>query len=523
MGVELVAAMLACARVGVVHSVVFGGFSAEALAGRMLDARSSVVICGDGVGRGAKAIGLKKVVDDAVVICAAKGLRVGTVVVAERLGRGHPAVPKELVEGRDVTWEEVMKDRRGKVRVDPVMVPSEHPLFLLYTSGSTGQPKGMLHTTGGYMVYSATTFKYSFNYHPGDVFFCTADCGWITGHSYLTYGPLLNGATQVLFEGVPTYPDAGRLWDITDRYNVAQLYTAPTAIRTLQRAGDEFVTKYSRTSLKVLGTVGEPINRDTWLWYYNVVGGARAAIADTWWQTETGGHMITSLPIPGMPMKPGSASFPCFGVVPCLIGEGGKEVEGEGQGYLMLKAPWPGMARSIRGDAQRFEETYFGLFDGYYMTGDGCRRDKDGYYWIVGRVDDVLNVSGHRIGTAEVETALVTHLDVVEAAVVGAPHDIKGTAIVAFVTLHQGAVPSDELKKALNLVVRKEIGPIASIDRIYWASVGLPKTRSGKIMRRVLRKIAEKGNKVSMDELGDVSTLADPSVVDSLIQEVGSV
>mmetsp|Transcript_37029 Transcript_37029/g.147756 ORF Transcript_37029/g.147756 Transcript_37029/m.147756 type:complete len:738 (-) Transcript_37029:2234-4447(-) len=510
---ELPIAMLACARIGAVHSVVFGGFSAEALAGRIFDAKNDVVITCDGVMRGKKLIELKKVADDAVKLSEARGHRVGHKLVLKRLGPEKCKV--DFVEGVDHWWHEMVKPQ--STVCEPEWVDAEDPLFILYTSGSTGQPKGILHTTGGYMVYAATTFKYAFDYQPEDVFFCTADCGWITGHSYVTYGPLLNGATQVVYEGVPNSPRPDRLWRIVDKYKVQQVYTAPTAIRALMVAGDQYVKGTDRSSLKILGTVGEPINPEAWNWYFKVVGDERCPIVDTWWQTETGGHMIMPLPIPGLHMKPGAASLPFFGVVPVILDEDGKEVEGEGQGFLMVKKPWPSTLRSISGDHERMEEVYFSRFKGYYMSGDGCRRDKDGYYWLTGRVDDVLNVSGHRIGTAEVESALVLHPAVGEAAVVGIGHDIKGEGIYAYVTLMNEFKPDDGLKKELIQYVRKEIGPIATPDVIHFAAA-VPKTRSGKIMRRILRKIANEGSKVDKAGLGDVSTLADASVVDALIE-----
>jgi acetyl-CoA synthetase len=426
-----------------------------------------------------------------------------------------------MVPGRDILWIDAIRAAEAKSIPDEVeFVDAEHPLFVLYTSGSTGSPKGVQHGTAGYMVYAATTFKYAFNYQPGDVWFCTADCGWITGHSYVTYGPLLNAATQVIFEGVPNYPDAGRLWEITDRYEVSALYTAPTAIRALKRAGDEFVTRHSRKSLKILGSVGEPINPEAYCWYFDVVGDGRCPIVDTWWQTETGGFCLTPLPIPGLDLKPGAAMMPFFGIEPALLDEAGQELEGPASGYLVIKSPWPATLRSIYGDHKRMEDVYFNRFPGYYMTGDGARRDEDGHYYLTGRVDDVLNVSGHRMGTAEVESALVLHKTVVEAAVVGVPHEIKGEDIYAYVTLISGLEPSDALKASLKAHVRKEIGPIATPGTIHWAPA-LPKTRSGKIMRRLLRIIAKNGKATTRDELGDTSTLADESVVSLLIEAHG--
>jgi len=516
--VQLPICMLACARIGAMHSVVFGGFSAEALGGRVLDAENKVVITCDGVLRGKKPILLKEIADKACDISTSKGHNVEKMLVFNRLpNNGKPTCA--MKQGRDVWYHDIVPKASPKCEIE--WVESENPLFILYTSGSTGAPKGILHTTGGYMVYTATTFKHSFDYQPQDVFFCTADCGWITGHSYVTYGPMLNLASQVIFEGVPTYPDAGRLWEIVQRYKVSQLYTAPTAIRSLKSFGDSYVTQYDRSSLRILGTVGEPINPDAWRWYFGVVGNSKCAINDTWWQTETGGHMICSLPIRGMVFKPGAASLPFLGVHPAVLDEQGNEIEGPGEGFLVIKKPWPSTLRTIFGDHDRMEDTYFSRFDGYYLTGDGCRRDADGYYWLTGRIDDVLNVSGHRIGTAEVESALVLHKHVSEAAVVGVGHDIKGEGIYAYVTLDVGQSPSEELRKELVALVRKEIGPIATPDVIHFAA-GLPKTRSGKIMRRILRKIAEKGKEVNIDELGDISTLADPTVVQQLINTYGN-
>ncbi|KAA8494473.1 Acetyl-coenzyme A synthetase, chloroplastic/glyoxysomal [Porphyridium purpureum] len=515
MVVELPVCMLACARIGAVHSVVFGGFSAEALAGRILDAESKVVITCDGVMRGKKPILLKQIADKACEIAQKRGFAVASQLVLHRLEEDKSTC--EMRGGRDVWYDEAVA--RADTECEVEWMDAEDPLFILYTSGSTGSPKGVLHTTAGYMVYTATTFKYSFDYQPRDVFFCTADCGWITGHSYVTYGPLLNAATQVVFEGVPTYPDAGRLWDIVQRYRVNQIYTAPTAIRALKAYGDSYVQAYDRSSLRVLGTVGEPINPEAWRWYFEVVGSSKCAVVDTWWQTETGGHMIVSFGVKGMKFKPGSASLPSFGVDPVLLDEQGQEIEGPGDGFLMIRQGWPSTIRTVRGDHERMEQVYFDRFDGYYLTGDGCRRDADGYYWLTGRIDDILNVSGHRIGTAEVESALVLHELVNEAAVVGFGHDIKGEGIYAFVTLNQGAKASESLQKELIALCRSEIGPIATPDRIQWVP-GLPKTRSGKIMRRILRKIAEQGGSVKMEDLGDITTLADPSVVAQLIASV---
>ncbi|CAL9058412.1 acetyl-coenzyme A synthetase, chloroplastic/glyoxysomal-like isoform X1 [Musa acuminata AAA Group] len=506
--VELPIAMLACARIGAVHSVVFAGFSAEALAQRIIDCKPKVVITCNAVRRGSKAIRLKEIVDSALIESVKNGVSVGLCLTFEN----KSAMKREdskWQEGRDVWWQDVVPQFPIKCSVE--WVDAEDPLFLLYTSGSTGKPKGVLHTTGGYMVYSAATFKYAFDYKPSDIYWCTADCGWITGHSYVTYGPLLNGATVVIFEGAPNYPDSGRCWDIVDKYKVTIFYTAPTLVRSLMRESDEYVTRYHRKSLRVLGSVGEPINPSAWRWFYNVVGDSRCPISDTWWQTETGGFMIT--PLPGAwPQKPGSATFPFFGIEPVIVDEKGNEIEGECSGYLCIKKSWPGAFRTLYGDHERYETTYFKPFAGYYFSGDGCRRDKDGYFWLTGRVDDVINVSGHRIGTAEVESALVSHPQCAEAAVVGVEHEIKGQGIYAFVTLVEGIPYSEELRKSLVLAVRNQIGAFAAPDKIHWAP-GLPKTRSGKIMRRILRKIASG----QLDELGDTSTLADPSVVDQLI------
>ncbi|MHC5112349.1 MAG: acetate--CoA ligase [Planctomycetota bacterium] len=503
---ELVVAMLGCARIGAVHSIVFGGFSADSLADRIVDSTCEILITSDGGYRGAKKLPLKTIADEAIRISADQGVTVRNCIMYQRWPSGEDV---SFVEGRDHWWHDLMAG--ASAQCEPEWVDSEDPLFILYTSGSTGKPKGVLHTTGGYMVWTTTTFKYTFDYHEGDIFWCTADIGWVTGHSYITYGPLCAGATEVMFEGVPTYPDAGRFWDVVDKYKVNQIYTAPTAIRALMREGAEHVTSRNRSSLKLLGTVGEPINPEAWLWYHRVVGDERCPIVDTWWQTETGGHMIT--PLPGaVPAKPGSATVPFFGVRPVLLDPDGKEIKGAGSGILCIADPWPGMMRTVYGDHKRFKETYFSAYKGLYFTGDGCRRDEDGYYWITGRVDDVINVSGHRMGTAEVESALVSHPAVTEAAVVGYPHDIKGQGIYAYVTLGAGNEYADSLKAELVKHVRKEIGPIAAPDVIHWAP-GLPKTRSGKIMRRILRKIAE-GDAA---HIGDTTTLADPSVVEDLI------
>ncbi|MEE8189157.1 MAG: acetate--CoA ligase, partial [Kiloniellales bacterium] len=505
---ELPMAMLACARIGAIHSVVFGGFSPEALAGRINDCTSNVVITADEGIRGGRKIPLKANTDEAVKKCTT----VEKVIVIQRTGGDI-----HWEEGRDVWYHEMIA--AASADCPPEEMDAEDPLFILYTSGSTGQPKGVLHTTGGYMVYTNITFEYIFDYHEGDVFWCTADAGWITadagwitGHSYIVYGPLSNGAINVMFEGVPNYPDAARFWQICDKYKINIFYTAPTAIRALMGAGDEFVKKTSRESIRILGTVGEPINPEAWMWYHRVVGEERCPIVDTWWQTETGGILIT--PLPGAtPLKPGSCTRPFFGILPVILDKDGNEVEGAGDGALCMRDSWPGQMRTLYGDHERFVETYFSTPKGKYFTSDGCRRDEDGYYWITGRVDDVLNVSGHRMGTAEVESALVVHPDVAEAAVVGFPHDIKGQGIYAYVTLNVGVEASEELRKALVSCVRKEIGPIASPDLIQFAP-GLPKTRSGKIMRRILRKIAED----DFGNLGDTSTLAEPAVVEDLIE-----
>jgi acetyl-CoA synthetase len=496
---EAVAAMLACARIGAVHSVVFGGFSPESLKDRILDSDCHVVITADEGVRGGRSVPLKANTDLALKACP----NVHTVFTVKRTSGKI-----DWHEKRDIWYHEAMA--AVDANCPPEEMDAEDPLFILYTSGSTGKPKGVLHTTGGYLLFTAITHKYTFDYHDGDIFWCTADVGWVTGHSYIVYGPLANGAISLVFEGIPTYPDTGRFWAVIDKHQVNTFYTAPTAIRALMREGEAPVKKHSRTSLKLLGTVGEPINPEAWEWYHNVVGDGRCPIVDTWWQTETGGHMIT--PMPGATrLKPGSASVPFFGVVPAIVDPEGKILDGACEGNLVITRSWPGQMRSVYGDHQRFIDTYFKTYPGNYFTGDGARRDADGYYWITGRVDDVLNVSGHRLGTAEVESALVLHAAVAEAAVVGFPHDIKGQGIYAYVTLIKGFEPSDELRKELIAMVRKEIGPIATPDVIQWAP-GLPKTRSGKIMRRILRKIA--ANEV--DNLGDISTLADPSVVEDL-------
>jgi len=504
---ELAIAMLACARIGAIHSIVFGGFSSTALADRITDSSCTFLITTDGSFRGKKPVPVKVNADEAIKLAAIKGVEVKTCIVVERVGS---KIATEMTSGRDYWWHDEMKSVESIC--DPEQMDAEDPLFILYTSGSTGKPKGVQHNVGGYMVFTSLTHKYIFDYHDGDIWWCTADIGWVTGHSYIVYGPLANGATTIMFEGIPTYPDAGRFWDVVDRLKVTQFYTAPTAIRALMSHGEEVPNNYDLSTLRVLGSVGEPINPEAWRWYHKNIGRGRCPIVDTWWQTETGGILIT--PLPGCtPTKPGSATFPFFGVKPVIIeAETGKVLKGNGvEGVLAMEEPWPSQMRTIYGDHDRFEETYFRLYPGYYFTGDGCRRDEDGYYWITGRVDDVINVSGHRIGTAEVESALVLHNKVAEAAVVGFPHEIKGQGIYAYVTLMAGVESNEELRKELVLFVRKEIGPIASPDIIHWAP-GLPKTRSGKIMRRILRKIAANES----DKLGDISTLADPSVVGSL-------
>ncbi len=498
---EAAVAILACARIGAVQSVVFGGFSPDSLVGRIQDCESNCIITADEGLRGGRKVPLKANADVALAKCPS----VKTCVVVRRTGGQI-----NWVAGRDVWYHEEC----GKVSKDcpPEPMNAEDPLFILYTSGSTGKPKGVLHTTGGYLVYTAMSHQYVFDYHDGDIYWCTADVGWVTGHSYIVYGPLANGATSLMFEGVPNYPDASRFWQVVDKHKVSIFYTAPTAIRALMREGEEPVKRTSRKSLRLLGTVGEPINPEAWLWYHRVVGDSRCPIVDTWWQTETGGILIT--PLPGAtPLKPGSATRPFFGVRPGIVDGEGKLLEGEATGNLCILDSWPGQMRTVYGDHQRFIDTYFKTFPGKYFTGDGCRRDQDGYYWITGRVDDVINVAGHRLGTAEVESALVAHAKVAEAAVVGYPHDIKGQGIYAYVTLKAGVTPSDDLRKELVQWVRKEIGPIATPDLLQWAP-GLPKTRSGKIMRRILRKIAEN----DYGSLGDTSTLADPGVVTDLVE-----
>jgi len=499
---EAAIAMLACARIGAVHSVVFGGFSPEALAGRINDCESNIVITADEGLRGAKTIPLKTNVDAAASNPLVTSLE--KVLVIKNTNNEIA-----WTEGRDEWLHELEKEVESECPCEE-MNP-EDPLFILYTSGSTGKPKGVLHTTGGYMVYASLTHEYVFDYHPGDIYWCTADVGWVTGHTYIVYGPLANGAITLMFEGVPNYPDASRFWEVCDKHQVNICYTAPTAIRALMREGDTPVKKTSRASLKILGSVGEPINPEAWEWYYHVVGNAQCPIVDTWWQTETGGILIT--PLPGVTdLKPGSATKPFFGIEPAILNQDGEILEGAAEGNLVILGSWPGQMRTVYGDHQRFIDTYFSTFENTYTTGDGARRDADGYYWITGRVDDVLNVSGHRMGTAEVESALVSHEKVAEAAVVGYPHEIKGQGIYAYVTLMQGENPDDHLLNELKLWVRKEIGPIATPDLIQWAP-DLPKTRSGKIMRRILRKVAEN----DYSDLGDVSTLAEPAVIDNLI------
>ena len=498
---EAAFAMLACTRIGAVHSVVFGGFSPEALKDRILDSNCQALITADEGVRGGKKVSLKANADKALAACP----NIHTCLVVK-----HTGGDIEWHQDRDIWYHDTVDSADSDCT--PESMDAEDPLFILYTSGSTGKPKGVLHTTGGYLLQSAMSFKYVFDYREGDVFWCTADVGWITGHTYIIYGPLANGAISLMFEGVPTYPDAGRCWEVIDKHQVNTFYTAPTAIRALHAMGDEPVTRSSRASLRLLGTVGEPINPEAWEWYYNVIGDSRCPIVDTWWQTETGAHMIT--PLPGaMALKPGSASLPFFGVDLALLTEQGVEIEGPGAGYLVIKSSWPGQIRSVYGDHQRMIDTYFKPYPGYYFTGDGASRDEDGYYRITGRVDDVLNVSGHRLGTAEIESALVLHALISEAAVVGYPHDIKGQGIYAYVTPMQGVEPSEKLRAELIASCAAEIGTIAKPDIIQWAP-GLPKTRSGKIMRRILRKIAEN----ELDNLGDISTLADPSVVENLVK-----
>ena len=508
---EAAVAMLACARIGAVHSVVFGGFSAEALADRIVDSNCKTLITANGTFRGAKAIPMKPNADQAMASASERmGKPVETCIVVRRVAEDS-GITCNMGDGRDLWWDEAMADASDDCPCEEI--DAEDPLFVLYTSGSTGQPKGVMHTSGGYMVYTATTHKYIFDYQEKDVYFCAADIGWITGHSYIVYGPLANGATTTMFESIPTYPNPDRYWQVIEKWKVNQFYTAPTAIRAIAAAGEEWPSKYDMPSLRILGSVGEPINPEAWRWYHRNAGKERCPIVDTWWQTETGGILIS--PLPGAtPLKPGSATFPFFGVKPVILEpQTGDVIEGNGvSGVLAMEAPWPGQMRTVYGDHKRFEETYFDQYKGYYFTGDGCRRDEDGYYWITGRVDDVINVSGHRMGTAEVESALVAHEQVAEAAVVGFPHEVKGEGIYAYVTLNAGVEYTEELRGALKQQVRSVIGPIATPDMIHWAPA-LPKTRSGKIMRRILRKIATN----ETDQIGDTSTLADPSVVENLI------
>jgi len=505
---ELTIAMLACARIGAIHSIVFGAFSPDALNDRIIDAQSSILVTANGYWRGAKYSGMKDSADKAMMLCEEAGSPIETCIVYQHTGEAV-----HMREGRDIWWGDAMKGVSAECPAE--VMGAEDPLFILYTSGSTGKPKGVLHTTGGYMVYAGTTFENVFDYHPNDIYWCTADIGWITGHSYIVYGPLSKGATSLMFEGVPNYPKPDRFWDVVEKHKVNIFYTAPTAIRSLMGAGAEWPAKHDLSSLRVLGTVGEPINPAAWEWYHENIGNGKTPIVDTWWQTETGGILIT--PLPGAtPTKPGSATLPFFGVKPAILDkEGNKLSSSKGvEGMLVIEMPWPGQARTVWGDPARFKDVYFSSFPGYYFTGDGARRDEDGYYWITGRVDDVINVSGHRLGTAEVESALVAHRAVTEAAVVGFPHDIKGQGIYAYVTLKGGEQPSDRLKKELKDEVRRIIGPIATPDRIH-ITPELPKTRSGKIVRRLLRKIAE--GETDRNVFGDTSTLANPGVVDELI------
>lgn len=510
---ESVVAMLACARIGAIHSVIFGGFSADSIADRITDGKSQIVITATEAHRGGKAISLKKNVDEAIAkLDPNLNLNLKVLLVDNSTGRKSQLAAKEsyFKVGQDLWWDD--EKRAVNSTCVPEVMDSEDPLFILYTSGSTGKPKGVLHTTGGYLTYVSYTHEIVFDHKPSDVYWCTADVGWVTGHSYLVYGPLSNGSTVVLFEGVPNYPTVSRFWEVIDKYKVSLFYTAPTALRALMREGNAAVEKSSRKSLRLLGSVGEPINPEAWLWYYKVVGEERCPIVDTWWQTETGGILISAVP-GANDLKPGSATKPIFGIKTEVLSAEGKVLEGECEGLLVLKESWPAQMRSIYGNHSRFEESYFSAYKGYYFTGDGCRRDKDGYYWITGRVDDVLNVSGHRLGTAEIESAFVSHPSVAEAAVVGYPHDIKGQGIYAFITLKSSVLPSESLVSELRNWVAKEISPIAKPDIIQWAP-GLPKTRSGKIMRRILRKIAEN----APEQLGDLSTLADPQVVADLVK-----
>ena len=498
---ELAYVMLACARIGAIHSIIFGGFSPDSIAGRVNDCQSDYIITADEGVRGGKIIPLKKITDEALKSCP----NIKKCVVVKRTGNEI-----NWVDGRDIWYDDITKSASDNC--EPEEMDAEDPLFILYTSGSTGKPKGVLHTTGGYMVYTSMTHQYIFDYKKNDIYWCSADIGWVTGHSYIIYGPLSNGATTIMFEGVPNYPDNSRWWQIIDKHKVNIFYTAPTALRALMREGEGPVKKTSRKSLKLLGTVGEPINPEAWLWYYKVIGDSRCPIVDTWWQTETGGILIS--PQPGaIDLKPGSATKPFYGIKPVIVDEKGKTLKGACRGRLCIAQSWPGQMRTVYGDHQRFIDTYFSQFDGKYFTGDGCRRDEDGYYWITGRVDDVIIVSGHNLGTAEIESAFVAHSKVAEAAVVGYPHDIKGNGLYCYVTLNAGEKPSGELNRELKLWVRKQIGPIATPDLIQFAP-GLPKTRSGKIMRRILRKIAANEH----DQLGDTTTLADPTVVESLVE-----
>ena len=501
---ELAIAMLACTRIGAIHSIVFGGFSSDALRDRIQDSKARILVVCDGTFRGAKAVPQKTSADEALKECPS----VEKMIVVNRVG---DKIKCEWTKGRDLWWHDEMA--KVDANCEPEWMDAEDPLFILYTSGSTGQPKGVMHTTGGYLTFVAYTHKMIFDYHEGDIYWCTADVGWVTGHSYIVYGPLCNGATSVMFEGVPNYPDISRFWKIVEKYKVNIFYTAPTAIRAIAKEGDDWVKKADISSLRILGTVGEPINPEAWNWYFNLIGRGECPIVDTWWQTETGGILIT--PLPGaIPVKPGMATVPFMGVWPALVDDEGKEFkETVASGALVIKKPWPGMMRGVYGDPKRFQETYFEQFPGYYVAGDGARRDKDGYYQITGRIDDVINVSGHRMGTAEVESALVKHPKVAEAAVVGYPHELKGQSIYAYVTVKTGVEKTDDLKKELVAHVRKEIGPIATPEKIQWAD-GLPKTRSGKIMRRILKKVAAN----QIDDLGDTSTLADPSVVDDIVK-----
>ncbi|KAK9499438.1 hypothetical protein O3M35_002470 [Rhynocoris fuscipes] len=517
---ETVIAMLACTRIGAVHSIVFAGFSSDSLGERMADCKCKILLTADFVYRGEKLLRLKEISDQALKKSIELGHKVDKCIVVRHLPRlsaqfnctnGDAAMMDNLPwdDDRDLWWHDEMED--ASTSCYPVWVGAEDPLFMLYTSGSTGKPKGVLHTTGGYLIYAATTFKYVFDYHPGNVYWCSADIGWITGHTYVVYGPLANGATSVMFEGTPFHPDNDRFWAIIEKYKVNQFYTAPTALRALMKFGNDPVKKHDLRSLQVLGSVGEPINKEAWLWYYDVIGGRKCSIVDTFWQTETGGHVLT--PLPGCtPMKPGSATFPFFGVEPVLLSEEGNEIEGPGEGYLVFKRPWPGMMRTLFGNHARFEQTYFSKFPGYYATGDGARRDEDGYLWVTGRVDDMLNVSGHLMSTAEVESVLAEHPCVAEAAVVSRPHPVKGQCLYCFITPNQGSIFDDKLTAQLKNRVREKIGPFAMPDVIHHAP-SLPKTRSGKIMRRILRKIA-----VNDHDIGDTSTLADESVVAMLFK-----